>query len=64
MIAIALFVIAGALCLFATFWRERSVPKEGAARPDRLTTLLMVEALCGTVAACALPMVYMVVFVS
>ena len=64
MIAIALLVIAGGLYVFATYWRERSVSSEGAARPDRLTTLLTVEATCGMVAAVALPMVHMVVFVS
>lgn len=64
MIAIALFVIAGILYGFATYWRERSVPTEGTSRPDRLNTLLMVEAICGTIAAVALPMVHMVVFVS
>lgn len=64
MIAIALLVVACGLYAFATYWRERSVPPDGAARPDRLTTLLAVEATCGTIAAVVLPMVHMVVFVS
>lgn len=64
MIALALFVIAGILYVLATYWRERTVPDEGSARPDRVTTLLMLEATCGTIAAVALPIVHMVVYVS
>lgn len=64
MIAIGLFVIAGVLYVLATFWRERTVPDEGLVRPDRVTTLLMVEATCGAVAAVALPVVHMVVYVA
>jgi|KBSSwiStaDraftv2_1062776.scaffolds.fasta_scaffold63766_2 hypothetical protein len=64
MISVYLFGIAGVLYFFATYWREHSVPKEGTTRPNRLTSLLMAEAICGTVAAVALPMVDMVVLVS
>lgn len=64
MIAIALLVIAGILYAFATYWRERTVPQEGSSHPNRVTTLLMVEATCATIAAVALLVVHMVVFVS
>lgn len=64
MIGIGLFVVAALLYAVATYWRERSVPDEGVARPVRVVTLLNVEATCGTVAAVALPAVHMVVVVS
>ena len=64
MIAVALFLIAAALYALATYWRERTVSDQGSARPDGVTTLLAVEATCGTVAAVALPAVHMVVFVA
>lgn len=64
MISVALFAISVILYMLATYWRERTISGQGEPRPNRLTSLLMVEAVCGMIASIALPVVHMVVFVS
>lgn len=64
MIAIALFFSAAALYLLANYWRETTVPQDGAPRVNRATALLMLQAICAGVGAVAVAVVHMVTFVS
>lgn len=64
MVAIALFVLAGALLAVASYRRERAVPVDGTRRPDRTTAVLMLQAVCAATAAIVVATVYMVTFVS
>ncbi|WP_156750331.1 hypothetical protein [Mycobacterium sp. 852013-50091_SCH5140682] len=64
MIGAALFVLAGVLYVYTNYRRERTVPDNGASRPDRGTSLLMFETVCCALGAVAVAVVHMMTFVS
>jgi hypothetical protein len=61
---VALFVLAGVLYVYTNYRRERTVPDDGAARPDRGTALLMLETVCCALGAIAVAVVHMMTYVS
>ncbi len=64
MIEIALFVLSGLLFLLTSYRRERAVSPEGAGRPDRLTAIVMLQAVFAATGAIAVAAVDMVTSVS
>jgi hypothetical protein len=64
MIAIALFAVAGVLCVLAGHWREKTVPQEGSTRPGRAVKLLMLSAICVAAGAILLSSIQMVISVT
>jgi hypothetical protein len=64
MIAIVLFAAAGVLYILAGHWREKTVPSQGSLRPDGVTKLLMLSAICVAFGAILLSSVQMVISVT
>ena len=60
MIAVALFTLAGVLCILTSLRREQTVPQDGALRPNRSIVLLVIATVCATIPAVVAAVLYMI----